>query len=210
MLDVHMGNYRSYRQLIIWEQEGRDFSIHAREGSSGMAVIAPHGGGIEPGTMELAEAIAGSAHSLYCFEGIKRAGNSDLHIASGYFDEPMGVTMVRRSRTVLAVHGCKGNQEVVYVGGLDRDLREKIRLSLMQSGFNAGLSPRAELEGKSAKNICNRCRSGKGVQLEISKGLRKNMFKDLTQEGRKNRTTVFHTFVSALRDVLPRSSDRER
>jgi phage replication-related protein YjqB (UPF0714/DUF867 family) len=202
MLDVHMGTYRSYRQLIIGEQEGRDFSIHAREGSSGMAVIAPHGGGIEPGTMELAEAIAGSAHSLYCFEGIKRAGNSGLHIASGYFDEPMGVTMVRRSRTVLAVHGCKGNQEVVYVGGLDIDLREKIRLSLIQAGFNAGLSPRAELEGKSTKNICNRCRSGKGVQLEISKGLRKNMFKDLTQEGRKKITDTFRLFVSAITEAL--------
>jgi len=206
---VHIGNYRSYQQLIIGEQEDRDFLIHARKGSSGMAVIAPHGGGIEPGTMELAEAIAGRIHSFYCFEGIKSTGNSDLHIASGYFDEPMGVDMVRRSRTVLAVHGCKGNQEAVYVGGLDAELREKIRLSLIQAGFSAGLSPRAELAGKSRKNICNRCQSRKGVQFEISKGLRENMFKDLTREGRENRTTLFHTFVSALQDVLSPSPDRE-
>jgi len=205
-----MGNYRSYQQLIMGEREGRDFSIHAREGSSGVAVIAPHGGGIEPGTMELAEAIAGSAHSLYCFEGIKRARNSGLHITSGYFDEPMGVDMVRRSRTVLAVHGCKGHEETVYVGGLNTDLGEKIRLSLIQAGFSAERSPRAELEGKSTKNICNRCRSGKGVQLEISSELRKRMFWGLTRKGRENRTTVFHTFVSVLQDVLFCPPDKER
>jgi phage replication-related protein YjqB (UPF0714/DUF867 family) len=205
-----MGNYRSYQQLIMGEREGRDFSVHAREGSSGVAVIAPHGGGIEPGTMELAEAIAGSAHSLYCFEGIKRARNSGLHIISGYFDEPMGVDMVRRSRTVLAVHGCKGHEETVYVGGLNTDLGEKIRLSLIQAGFSAERSPWPELQGQSTDNICNRCRSGKGVQLEISKGLRKKMFKELTREGRRNKTTVFHTFVSVLQDVLSCPPDKER
>lgn len=197
-----MGNYTSYRQLTIWEKEGGDFSVHAREGPSGVAVIAPHGGGIEPGTMELAEAIAGSAHSLYCFEGIKRARNSDLHIPSGYFDEPVGVDMVGRSRTVIALHGCKGHEEAVYIGGLNIDLGKKIRLSLIRAGFSAGLSPRAELAGKNAKNICNRCLSGKGVQLEISKGLRKKMFKEFAREGRKNKTTVFHAFVAVLQDIL--------
>lgn len=197
-----MGNYRDYQQLIMWEREGRDFSIHVREGSSGIAVIAPHGGGIEPGTMELADEIAGEAHNLYCFEGIKRAKNADLHITSELFNEPRGMDIVKRSRTVLSLHGCNGQEEAVYVGGLDTDLREKIRGFLIQAGFNAEPSPRPEIQGQSENNICNRCRSGKGIQLEISRGLRKNMFKDLTREGRKNRTAIFHSFVSVLRDVL--------
>lgn len=197
-----MGNYRNCRQLMMWEREGRDFLIHVREGSSGIAVIAPHGGGIEPGTMELADAIAGEVHSFYCFEGIKRAKNADLHITSEYFKEPKGVDIVKRSRTVLSLHGCNGQEEGVYVGGLDTKMGEKIRESLIQAGFNAGPSPRPEIQGQSVNNICNRCRNGKGVQLEISSGLRKNMFKDLTREGRKNRTTIFHAFVSVLRDVL--------
>ena len=176
--------------------------IHVREGSSGVADIAPHGGGIEPGTMELADAIAGEVHNFYCFEGRKRAKNSDLHITSEYFDEPKGVDMVKRSKAVLALHGCKGQEESVYVGGLDTDLREKIRGSLIQAGFTVELSPRPDLQGQGANNICNRCRSGKGVQLELSMGLRRRMFKDLTREGRKNRTTIFHAFVPVLRDVL--------
>lgn len=197
-----MGNYNNYRQLEMLEQEGRDFAIHAREGFSGVAVIAPHGGGIEPGTMELADAIAGEVHSFYCFEGIKRAENADLHITSDLFDEPRGVDIVERSRAVIALHGCEGHEEAVYVGGLDTDLGEKIRVSLVQAGFNAEPSPRPEIQGQSEKNICNRCRSGKGIQLEISRGLRKSMFKGLTREGRKSRTTMFHTVVSVLRDVL--------
>lgn len=187
---------------MMWEREGRDFLIHVREGFSGIAVIAPHAGGIEPGTMELADAIAGDVHSFYCFEGIKRTKNSDLHITSEYFNEPKGVDIVKRSRAVLALHGCKGHEEAVYVGGLDTKMGEKIRVSLTQAGFNAEPSPRPEIQGQSENNICNRCRSGKGVQLEISRGLRKNMFKDLTREGRKNRTTIFHAFVPVLRDVL--------
>jgi phage replication-related protein YjqB (UPF0714/DUF867 family) len=197
-----MGNYRSYRQIMMWEREGSDFFIHVREGSSGIAVIAPHGGGIEPGTMELADAIAGEVHSFYCFEGIKRENNADLHITSEYFNEPMGVDIVKRSKAVLALHGCKGQEVMVYLGGLDTNMGEKIRVSLTQAGFNAELSPRPEIQGQSENNICNRCQSGKGVQLEISRGLRKNMFKDLTREGRKNRTLTFNQFVKAIREVL--------
>jgi len=205
-----MGNYSNYRQLVIWEQEGRDFLIHVREGSSGIAVIAPHGGGIEPGTMELADATAGDVHTFYCFEGIKRSKNADLHITSELFNEPRGMDIVKRSRVVLALHGCKGQEEAVYVGGLDTELREKIRGSLIQAGFNAEPSPRPEIQGQSENNICNRCRSGKGVQLELSRGLRKRMFEDLTRSGRKNRTAIFHTFVSILRDVLSRPPNRQQ
>ena len=197
-----MGNYRSYRQLMMREREGMDFLIHVREGSSGIAVIAPHGGGIEPGTMELADAIAGEVHNFFCFEGIKRTKNADLHITSECFDEPRGMDIVERSRTVLSLHGCKGQEESVYVGGLDTEMGEKIRGSLVHAGFNAEPSPRPEIQGKSEKNICNRCRSGKGVQLELTRGQRRRMFEDLTREGRKNRTTIFHAFVSVLGDVL--------
>ena len=204
-----MDQYRNYTQLMTREREGRDFLIHVRKGPSGVSVIAPHGGGIEPGTMELADAIAGEEHSFYCFEGIKREKNADLHITSEYFDEPQGVEIVKSSKAVLALHGCKGYGEAVYVGGLDADLGEKIRISLVQEGFNAELIPRPELQGQRENNICNRCKGGRGVQLEISRGLRKRMFRDLTREGRKNGTTIFHAFVSALRDVLPIPSNRQ-
>lgn len=53
-----MEKYRSYDNLCRNEVEDRDFRIRFRHGTSGIAIVAPHGGGIEPGTTEIAEAIA--------------------------------------------------------------------------------------------------------------------------------------------------------
>jgi phage replication-related protein YjqB (UPF0714/DUF867 family) len=56
---------------------------------SRIAIIAPHGGGIEPGSSTIARAIAGEDINMYLFEGIKVAkGNAIVHIASHHFDEP--------------------------------------------------------------------------------------------------------------------------
>lgn len=43
---------------------------------------APHGGGIEPGTSEIADAIGGERGSFYTFGGLKSSGTADLHITS--------------------------------------------------------------------------------------------------------------------------------
>lgn len=203
-----MDKYSSYQELMRGERQGRDFLIHVRQGSSGVAVIAPHGGGIEPGTMELAEAVAGNVHSLYCFEGIKKKKNFDLHISSEYFDEPLGVDMVASSRIVLAVHGCSDDEDAVYLGGRAIALKQEIASALAKAGFNAEPNPRPEIGGRSVHNICNRCQSGKGLQVEISRRMRERMFKDITRAGRKNTTPVFRSFVSVLRDVLSCSGDR--
>jgi phage replication-related protein YjqB (UPF0714/DUF867 family) len=125
-----MDKYKNYKQLRQEEQERKDYKINIREGTSGIAVIAPHGGGIEPGTMEFADEIADCLHTFYCFEGIKKTGNANLHITSKNFDEPQGVSIVKSSRRVLALHGCKEDEESVYLGGLDNDLKEKIKKPL--------------------------------------------------------------------------------
>jgi len=194
--------YKNYKQLRWDEQEGTDYRINLREGTSGIAVIAPHGGGIEPGTMELADEIADCLHTFYCFEGIKQTRNSDLHITSENFDEPQGISIVKKHKTVLALHGCKEDEEVVCLGGKDNDFKEKIKKALTQAGFTVEKSPRPSIQGKSRRNICNRSQSGGGVQLEISKGLRKKMFSDLTRQGRRHRTETFDRFVSTLRKAL--------
>lgn len=197
-----MDKYKNYKQLRWDEQEGTDYQIQLREGTSGIAVIAPHGGGIEPGTMELADEIADCLHTFYCFEGIKQTRNSDLHITSENFDEPQGVRIVKKSKAVLALHGCKEDEEVVYLGGKDNDFKEKIKKALIQAGFTVEKSPRPALQGRSQRNLCNRCRPVGGVQLEISKGLRKKMFLNLTRQGRRLRTETFDKFVSSLRKAL--------
>jgi phage replication-related protein YjqB (UPF0714/DUF867 family) len=199
-----MGKYSTYGELRRFERHGVDYCIHTRKGGSGIAVIAPHGGGIEPGTMETADEVAGNEHAFYCFEGLKTRGNSDLHITSKNLDEPGLLRIVRSAELAITVHGCGSEDEAVYIGGLHSYLKQRIYCALTRVGFKAKQSLKPLLQGKSALNICNMGKTGAGVQLELSRGLRRQLFVDVigSQGRRSQKTEVFHTFVSVLREAL--------
>lgn len=193
--------YTCYRELRNHEEEGKDYRITIRCGSSGIAVLAPHGGGIEPGTSELADAVAGTEHAFYSFTGLKPKGNGVLHITSTRFDEPLAVTLLQGSRKVLTIHGCVGEEEAVFIGGRDHRLKERIRSALCKANF--AVKEHSSLKGDHHCNLCNRNAERMGVQLEVSAGLRRSMFRSLhTGRGRKDVTEVFRSFVCALRSAL--------
>ncbi len=196
--------YTCFADLLSTEVEGRDFSIDHRLGRSGIVVLAPHGGEIEPGTTEIARAVAFPEHTFYSLVGMKARGNRALHITSARFDEPLGEAIVRRADSVVAVHGCKGAEPVVYVGGLDDSLKQRVESALEQAGFIVGEEPDG-LKGRHPMNLCNRNARGAGVQIELTTGLRSAMFEDLTREGRTSKTPVFHHFVAALRSGITRN-----
>lgn len=162
--------------------------------------MAPHGGGIEPGTTEIAEAVAGDVHTFYTFSGLKVRGNAKFHIPSKRFDEPLGIEIAKNSRSILTIHGCKGNEEIVYIGGKGKRLKAKIRKALLDANFSVRETSR--FPGKNPLNICNRSRSCKGVQIEISAGLRRKLFRDLPGVNRKNSARRFEQLVLALRGAL--------
>jgi phage replication-related protein YjqB (UPF0714/DUF867 family) len=165
-------------------------------------IIAPHGGGIEPGTSEIAAAIARFNHSLYTFEGIKKSDNKTLHITSTQFDDPQLLKLLKSSKGTIAIHGCSGNEHIAYVGGLQDDIRDKIIAQLLENGIQATIISNPSLQGRDLNNICNRNSIGKGVQIELTEGLRSAMFISLTRAGRKIRTKLFKTFVSTIRAVI--------
>lgn len=167
---------------------------------SNVVIIAPHGGGIEAGTSELARALAGEDLSLYLFEGLKPYGNRDLHITSSNFDEPEGVATVATAVAVVALHGAQGTQPMAYMGGLDTALCRTIRTKLTAAGFNVGEHP--GLQGTDHANICNRGKSGRGVQIELTMALRESLFSNMTTAGRQQPTAAFHTFVAAVRAAV--------
>ena len=80
--------YKSFAELNTVEKNGLAFRLKVKNRKTSFVVIAPHGGGIEPGTSEIANAIAGLNYSLYTFDGIRLSGNELLHITSTLFDEP--------------------------------------------------------------------------------------------------------------------------
>ena len=192
--------YNSFAELSRQEKEGVDFRITLRSGISGIAVVAPHGGGIEPGTTRIARAIAAGEHTFYCFEGLNVSGNKRLHLTSTKFDEPIGINAIKAANAVLAIHGCAEPRAVIYIGGLNLELRKRISGALELAGFTVG--EHAGLMGNDPQNLCNRGKSGGGVQLEISSGLRRLMFADLSKQGREKTTAVFHRFVTAVREAI--------
>lgn len=169
--------------------------------------MAPHGGGIEPGTIDIADALAGSDYSFYGFKGLKKAGNAILHINSNNFDEPIGVAAAQAADVVVSIHGAKDTVEVVYVGGRNETLKSLATQSLAAAGFNAADS-RPGLQGRKPDNICNRCRSKKGLQIELSRGLRETLFENLAHRSLRKKTAAFYAFVSALRRSLELFAER--
>jgi phage replication-related protein YjqB (UPF0714/DUF867 family) len=178
-----------------------DFRIDCNFRPSTVAIIAPHGGKIEPWTSAIATAIAADDYCLYCFEGRKRRENRDLHITSTHFDEPQCLTLVSGCDQVVAVHGCEGDEQVVYVGGLDQYLRESIRDHSHVVGIRTGIHDDPNLQGIHSNNICNRGRRGRGVQLEISCGLRSALIKATPSEGAPTMATLAAAIRAAIRAV---------
>lgn len=197
-----MDKYRNFQELKRHEKEGTDYEICIRNGSSGIAVLAPHGGGIEPGTVDIADRVAGKEHTFYCFKGMKMSGNADLHITSDKFDEPEGIRIAEEAELVLAIHGCIGSKDIIFVGGKDGDFKRILLNSISQAGFKAKESDRTGLKGIKSANICNRGHSGKGGQVEISENLRGKMFDNMSHGTEKEKNKVFDDVVAALRKAL--------
>lgn len=197
--EIHMpaDRYTSFEDLLRHEAEGKDFAIRVEPRDGPVAVIAPHGGKIETGTSQIAAAIAADRHSLYCFEGSKNANNRHLHITSTNFDEPRSRELIARCHTVIAVHGLKGEVERIDVGGLDQALRDRITANLQRAGFKATVVTSGSHAAIDHANICNRGRTGAGVQLEITRGLR---------DALKSDEARLQAFANAVQDAIDSSA----
>ncbi len=167
-----MSKYASFAELERHEAQDRDFRvIQIDRPESPVVILAPHGGEIEVGTSEIAALIAGTEHSLFCFEGLKSDGHSrDLHITSHRFDHPDCIALAARREVIISVHGCRGHAQI-FVGGLDLILAERLSHRLALAGFDA-VSDGHKYPGRHPFNICNRGLRNKGAQLEITSDLR--------------------------------------
>jgi len=167
-----MTSYSSFKELADCEVEGQDYRIRIELRNPRVLIMAPHGGRIEPATVEIAEAIAGTNYSFYAFEGLKKDGNRGLHIESHLFDEPRGLKAVEKADVVITVHGqIDQKDEFIMAGGLDTHLRPEIKRQLETSGFLTR-PPTEGLMGTDPQNICNRGKLRQGVQLEVSRKVR--------------------------------------
>lgn len=184
--------FTSFKDLEVHYQEGVDYRISVTRGlHPNIAVVAPHGGDIEKPTSRIAAAIARTEFSCYLFAGIREEHNYDaLHLASEYFDEPRCLELIAGCDQVVTVHGCKGDEIEVLLGGLDRALAAILAEALADEGVRSRLTGH-KFGGTLPTNICNQGKSKAGAQLELTKALR-------------NSPDAIDSVVRAVRRVLLR------
>ena len=198
-----MDVYHNYAKLDETERESVDFCVSVvRIEGSATVIAAPHGGGIEPGTSEVAKEIAKKDLSVAIFEGNKTSGNARLHITSTNFDEPRCAELVESADNVVAIHGEGSAEAIVFLGGRDKKLGLQLQAALERYGYNVRNHKNPNLQGMEAINICNRGRRGVGVQLELSAGLRETFFESSSCKGQKRLTDELARFAIAIREGL--------
>jgi phage replication-related protein YjqB (UPF0714/DUF867 family) len=165
--------YRDFKDLAHAQVEGTDYRVQVRLNvGSSIAVIAPHGGSIEPYTSDIARAVAGADFNLYLFEGFRPVSNyAMLHLTSQRFDEPRCLELLSDCDHVIALHGCGGDAPQALIGGLDSPLKVLMGRAIANLGIDTRLD-RHKFPATDPKNICNRGRRGIGVQIEMTMGLR--------------------------------------
>ena len=163
--------YSDFKTLAANEILNIDYQILIQDLGADITIVAPHGGLIEPKTSLITRLIAGDTFNYYCFEGIKKKNNQDLHITSHRFDEPKALYLILSSDIILTIHACKDIEDAIYVGGSFKELACNIQNTLGK--FKIKISKQEKkFAGTHPDNICNKGRRKRGVQLEISRGLR--------------------------------------
>ncbi|MEV6839948.1 poly-gamma-glutamate hydrolase family protein [Streptomyces sp. NPDC051133] len=193
--------YDDFAELAAHETEGVDWTRELRPApGSDLAHIAIHGGGIEVGTTEAANAAAGDSHNYYSFRGRKKTStNRVLHITSSHFDEPRCVALQNSMVRTVSWHGFHSTTKITEVGGLDEQFKLWVKRSLQHAGFTV-IDAAAERAGRNPTNICNRNLSGYGVQLELSTAQRAAFFRDgdTSAANRQHTTEEFSRYIEAV------------
>ena len=145
-----------------------------------LGLLALHGGGIEPGTEEIARFVAHrSGASIYVYSGRRPAGNLALHRPSQDFElenRPLILRFLDHVNTAISLHGHGRGQKRAYVGGLNQGMVEKF-VELVQPAlpqYEWISDPKSippGIRGRNPRNIVN-LPLAKGIQLELPRPLR--------------------------------------
>jgi phage replication-related protein YjqB (UPF0714/DUF867 family) len=187
--------FKNFAELSRTYREGVDYEIVSRDlprGTRGRPfVFAIHGGAIETGTTELANAVAGKEAAFYSFVGKtteQRPKADMLHLTATHFDEPRLEKMLPRADQCLSLHGFGGEEADFCVGGANVKARRALVLELRKQlpDWRTCEICCPPYLGIAKKNVANRC--GKparsGVQIEMSPAARKEIVEDSTFRAR--------------------------
>lgn len=199
--DLKKDRYKNFSEMTKDQTEGKEFFVRHKYLTKKCAVIAPHGGWIEPGTSEIVDRISNGNLSYYIFDGLNAKNNKDLHITSKNFDDDRCLELLNRVNKAVTIHGENGDGDFIYIGGLDFALSRIIYNNLSKIGFKVFDHIDKRFLATSVDNICNKSILKIGVQIEISKGIRKKFFKNLF-ESKRIPTEKMDLFCKAIIDSI--------
>ena len=166
-----------------------------------IALLAIHGGSIEPNTDRCLwltqQFLPVGAVNSYQFVSLlpflpNEYGNGTLHITSTQFDDPRAYGVVSHCPYVVSFHGCKGKTPEILMGGRDKKLKEELAQFYEQAGLVVQTDGHP-YKGINKQNICNRGLTSKGVQIELTTGLRQN--EKLLQKVAKQTSRVLQQYL---------------
>ncbi|MBX9941662.1 MAG: poly-gamma-glutamate hydrolase family protein [Candidatus Obscuribacterales bacterium] len=176
-----------------------------------ITVVAPHGGYIEQGTSYLAQRVAGSDCNLFDFQGLLKTQPNRLHVTSVNFQDPLLQELLQRSRLAVSIHsmGVEGCGEI-WVGGLNRELRQAVADELKNEGFKVR-TDMPKYRGEHRRNFVNTA-AEQGVQIEISGDVLDSFYVGgkadfgLHLDGSAQTNSRLESFVKACRKALKLSA----
>lgn len=205
--------YKDVDSLKRELRRGRDYRIRVRDRKAPVTIVAPHGGLIEQGTSALANAVAGSEHNVFDFQGLRVSKPFQLHVTSHRFRDPALSKLLEQSQCAVSIHGMPDEftASQVWLGGLNVELRSLIQSRLTGAGFSVVVEP-PKYKGEHPDNFVN-LPPLKGAQLELPLSLRRRMFdgKPFLRNGhRPKNNALFDSFVSAVRLAIAEYETRAR
>ena len=216
-----MAEPRSYAEILARGHVlGRDFRVAFGDAKMEVCLlIAPHGGGIEPGTSEILRAVVeAGGWAWYEFAGFLRQGNHEaLHISSTEFDEPTLKSMLPRAGFIVAFHGAsESGDSVVFVGGKWAHGRRTVMESINKAFADhqilavdaADNAVPDHLRGFDDWSITNRGKRTEGIQLEFSRGARNLLFPpDSSREARGRRSSQLRPLATSINSAIKQLCD---
>jgi len=194
-------------KMMAAHERQRVSIVNAISGRSTVAVVAPRAGRIAPLTGELARAIAGRSHRLYCrvADGAAGAcaerGRREAVRAVVNLDEPILRTVLAGTRTVVAIADSASDEDAMTViRGSNRDLVVRLWTALTEVGFAAMMVPACEAD-RDPDALFNRSSEG-GVELTLTRRLRKDLQRGFV------RRPLFDCYVGAVQRALATEVER--
>lgn len=208
---LQKGRRDTFKSLASLKQsltEGHDYSISVVDRDSPVTVVSPHGGKIEPGTSELARALAKQGFNLFDFQALSNTAARMGHVTSTNFRDRRLTSLLNKSTVCVSFHRMRDRHQIIYLGGANRRLKEIAARALKEAGFRCTTDP-PRLKGLDPENFVNLAQD-KGLQVEIPVLVADSLIPDIDSRARlsspyelqKKRSLRFSDFVEAINSSL--------